>query len=63
MTQVQILLLIAVFLTITIGSFVWYVATWTGNQTAMVKINANLPDRMHGLCMDCASDVTFGKRG
>jgi len=32
MTNRQILLVIAAFLTITLGSFVWYVATWDGRQ-------------------------------
>ena len=63
MTNLQVLLLIAAFLVLTVGSFVWYVATWDSKTAAIVKINGHLPDRMHGMCMGCASHVPFGKRG
>jgi len=34
MTNRRILLIIAAFLTLTIGSFIWYVATWDKRQVS-----------------------------
>ena len=33
MTNLQVLLLIAGFLTLTVGSFIWYIATWDASKT------------------------------
>ena len=32
MTNKQVLMMIAAFVTITLGSFIWYVATWDANK-------------------------------
>ena len=34
MTNRQVLLLIAAFVTLTLGSFIWYVATWESRKAA-----------------------------
>ncbi|WP_375254773.1 hypothetical protein [Yoonia sp.] len=34
MTNRQVLLLIAAFVTVTLGSFIWYVATWDADKRA-----------------------------
>lgn len=36
MSNLQVLLLITAFLTLTIGSFIWYIATWD-NRTAKAR--------------------------
>lgn len=40
MTQPQILMLIAAFLLLTIGSFVYFIATWDAEQEQPVSSNA-----------------------
>ena len=40
MTKTQILLLIAAFLTLTLGSFVWYIVTWDARKGANVSESA-----------------------
>ena len=38
MSNIQVLLLIAAFLTVTIGSFVYYIATWDADAEQPVSI-------------------------
>ncbi len=49
MTNFQVLLLIAAFLMLTIGSFVWYIATWdsrkAGTDTSVIILpNKRAPE-------------------
>ena len=47
MTNRQVLLLIAAFLTFTLGSFIWYIATWDSrkgsDQTTLIILPEILP--------------------
>jgi hypothetical protein len=47
MTNRQVLLLIAAFMALTLGSFIWYIATWDsrkgGNQTTLIILPEKLP--------------------
>ncbi len=53
MTNLQVLMLIAAFLTLTIGSFIWYIATW--DSTARTgQVNRPSDFHAHGMCMGCA---------
>ncbi len=43
MTNKQVLLMIAAFVTITLGSFIWYIATWDADaRTELIPTNAPL---------------------
>ncbi len=54
MTNLQVLLLIAAFLTLTIGSFIWYIATWDSTARTS-KVNGPSDFHAHGMCMGCVS--------
>ena len=47
MTNRQVLLLIAAFMALTLGSFIWYIATWDArkgsNQTTLIILPEKLP--------------------
>ncbi|MEL6681340.1 MAG: hypothetical protein AAFQ09_01695 [Pseudomonadota bacterium] len=43
MTNRLVLLLIAAFLTLTVGSFIYYVATWEGRDAASLPASIILP--------------------
>ncbi len=43
MTNRQVLLLIAAFLVLTVGSFVYYVATWDSRETSLIILPKILP--------------------
>ena len=47
MTNRQVLLLIAAFMALTLGSFIWYIATWDArkgsNQTSSIILPEKLP--------------------
>jgi hypothetical protein len=43
MSNVQVLLLIAGFLVLTVGSFVWYVATWDNRNASAQPTSIILP--------------------
>ncbi len=62
MTNLQVLLLIAAFLTLTIGSFVWYIATWDSTARTS-KVNDPSDSRMHGLCTGCVQFLPAEIRG
>jgi len=38
MTNRQVLLLIGAFVTLTLGSFIWYIATWDPNERTDLRI-------------------------
>ena len=40
MTNRQALLLIAAFITLTLGSFIWFIATWDADQEQPIGMNA-----------------------
>ena len=49
MSNRQVLLLIAVFLTLTVGSFIWYIATWDSREVSVqaplfIKAQTLLPE-------------------
>ncbi|KQB97024.1 hypothetical protein AL073_08045 [Loktanella sp. 1ANDIMAR09] len=47
MTNRQVLLIIAAFIALTLGSFIWYIATWDShkgdNQTTLIILPEILP--------------------
>ncbi|HEV8035425.1 hypothetical protein [Yoonia sp.] len=47
MTNRQVLLIIATFVALTLGSFIWYIATWDsrkgGDQTTLIILPELLP--------------------
>ncbi len=46
MTNLQVLLLIAAFLTLTVGSFVWYIATWDSRKAGTDTSLVILPNKL-----------------
>ena len=48
MTNMQVLLLIAAFLILTVGSFIWYVATWDSREAALSPVPAQSPQNAGG---------------
>jgi len=47
MTNKKVLLIIAAFITLTVGSFIWYIATWDtrkgANATSFIILPSKLP--------------------
>jgi len=43
MTKVHILLLIAAFITLTFGSFIWFIATWNADAEQPVSMQTTAP--------------------
>ena len=43
MSNVQILMLIAAFLILTVGSFIWFIATWDAEKEQPVTLDALTP--------------------
>lgn len=58
MSTGRILLLILAFLTLTVGSFIWYVATWDADAEPALGfiLDENLPPEASGL----AGNTWFG---
>ena len=46
MTNKQVLLLIAAFLTLTVGSFIWYIATWDSRKAVDQSTHIILPTKL-----------------
>ncbi len=62
MSNARILLLIAAFVTLTLGSFIWFIVTWdpekeqpVGMHNPALLPSMNIPAGGHAFCQECVT--------
>lgn len=62
MNNARVLLLIGAFLTLTLGSFIWFIVTWDAENEQPVGMHSpsllpslNIPAGGHAFCQKCVS--------
>ncbi len=62
MNNARVLMMIAAFLALTLGSFIWFIVTWdpdkeqpVGMQTPSPLPSLNIPAGGHAFCQKCVS--------